>query len=805
MLNWLKYFQLEKISFFIGFFTATILWFVFLYIKKWLPSINDFIKNTLRLIRQQQLSGISISVKKYALHKAQTNHIAFSLFSHQEISIKPKLLAIKQDFRIDKENIFGSETENLIPFSPDTPFLSRNYQVPELIITDALQKNASLIITGMPGIGKTFTLADLIISICLQKPEAGLLINKTPLYFDIQDINESQISDPDKKQKVHKILYDVFIKKVSTNNKSRLERFIQTELNDNNIILVIDGFDLLSRPEFDVYKMFLHQVVEEYKDIQIVVTASTYWANLESLQFIPLAVKPFSNAEIERLYHTWIQKWNMDILASGDDLSFEQVILYNWVSKYKQPLTKLEYTLLIWGALEGNLRGTNTLSLYENYFIKFLGNKFNREKTGELAHEYIEKETSLLKSNVMINNPILESLINNGVIGYSTSNYTYFKHPDLLGYLASFYSFEPAFQKTVSDLFSWGSLTSYFGFRVSREANSAWADHWIFDDTPPLFQNLLLIGNWLRHTSPKSAFRLNLIKKIISLIQNNNVSPHIRLRFLTVFAFANDSSGSLFVKQMLNSTDDNSKMLAAIAAAIFTPDDKIIPDLINALNTNNIYLQKCLCLALTSFENELSLHTLGKMLLSGEESIRKLIAENMAAKPGVGHDILKDAMTMDDILVRRSALFGLIRINEPWAYEIIEKTSVEDSQWVVRNVAAQALESFIQDEYKPIPEKYSPYYDDAWLVEYASSKQQGISPDFPPNNIISQALKDESISNKLNALNFVPRFYDESYYADIYHAILSLDRETSDYAASTLYRLICSGKKIPSPHQFGLF
>ena len=49
MLNWLKYFQLEKISFFIGFFTATILWFVFLYIKKWIPSINEFIKNTKKL------------------------------------------------------------------------------------------------------------------------------------------------------------------------------------------------------------------------------------------------------------------------------------------------------------------------------------------------------------------------------------------------------------------------------------------------------------------------------------------------------------------------------------------------------------------------------------------------------------------------------------------------------------------------------------------------------------------------------------------------------------------------------------
>ncbi len=186
-----------------------------------------------------------------------------------------------------------------------------------------------------------------------------------------------------------------------------------------------------------------------------------------------------------------------------------------------------------------------------------------------------KKKAIWLKSSSIINNPILESLIKNDIVGYSASNKTFFKYPDLLGYLASFYSFESATQKTVADLFSWSTFVSYYGFRVSRDANSVLADSWIFEDLPPLFQNLIIIGNWLRHTSPKSSFRLKLIKKLISLIQNNNISPYIRLRFLSIFAFANDASGSLFLKQMLNSVDDQSKTLAALSAAIFPPDDKI--------------------------------------------------------------------------------------------------------------------------------------------------------------------------------------------------------------------------------------
>ena len=123
----------------------------------------------------------------------------------------------------------------------------------------------------------------------------------------------------------------------------------------------------------------------------------------------------------------------------------------------------------------------------------------------------------------------------------------------------------------------------------------------------------------------------------------------------------------------------------------------------------------------------------------------------------------------------------------------------------MRNVAAQALESFQKEENKPIPEKNPPYYDDPWLIEYASTKKQGLSPDYPPNSIILEALKDENITNKLNALTFVSRYFDDSYFPELFQAVLSKNKEASELATSTLYQLICAGKKIPSPLQYGLF
>jgi len=804
MFNWLKHFQLEKISFFIGFLTSTVLWLIFSYSKKWFPSITEFFKSTMRQIRQQQLSGIIIAVNKYALEKAQNNHLANHLFSHSEISIKPKLYALKQDIRLETENIFTSEAENIIPYSPDSPFLARNFYTPDLTLAEALQAQANIVITGIPGIGKSFMLADLVISICLNNSESGSLINKTPIYFDIQDINETFLNK-ESESKLEDVLFNILDKKLNTLNKSRLQKFTESAVQENEIILVIDGFDLLTKNEFDRYQELIISWSETYPELQFVLTATNYWGKLERHNFIPLAVRPFSNQETDLFINRWITLWYSEIFPLASEEYFIKPIIKNWLLQFNQPLTKLELTLLIWGALEGQIRGGNTLSLFENYFIKVLGNNFNREKLGQILHEYFDKNSSYLTSGSISNHPLVSTLIENGVVENNQENRVYFKHPDFLGFLASFYNFDSASQFNKEEVYFWSSLFSYYGFKVSRDTNSSLADHLISEDSPPVFQNLLFLGNWLRHTSPKSAFRMKLIKKLVPIIQNNNAPFSIRLRLLSVFAFANDSSGVLFLKQLLNSNNEEVKSLAALAAGIFPSDYKIIPELINALNTKSLFLQKTVCLALTTFNHELAIHTLGKMFLSADENIRKLIAENFAYNENSGHEILKDAMTMDDILVRRSALFGLIRINQPWASELIEHTSIQDSQWVVRNVAAQAIEISRNLENKLIPYKPKPYFEDPWLIEFSSGFQKGVTEDIPPQEMLLKAITDENPENKIHALMMISRNFDQSFYSEIYRSIFSKNREISQYAVTCLINIICSGESTPDPIKFGMF
>jgi len=69
-----------------------------------------------------------------------------------------------------------------------------------------------------------------------------------------------------------------------------------------------------------------------------------------------------------------------------------------------------------------------------------------------------------------------------------------------------------------------------------------------------------------------------------------------------------------------------------------------------------------------------------------------------------GYEILKEGTSLEDIITRRAAVFGLASIRSSWANDLLERIVVEDSQWVVRNAAGQALESH-QQKYALAPKR----------------------------------------------------------------------------------------------------
>jgi len=75
------------------------------------------------------------------------------------------------------------------------------------------------------------------------------------------------------------------------------------------------------------------------------------------------------------------------------------------------------------------------------------------------------------------------------------------------------------------------------------------------------------------------------------------------------------------------------------------------------------------------------------------EPVVTAAAEALANDPNEGHAMLKDGATLKDILVRRAVVYGLARVDEPWALELLQTLQVEDDQWIVRTAATEVLDS----------------------------------------------------------------------------------------------------------------
>jgi HEAT repeat protein len=175
----------------------------------------------------------------------------------------------------------------------------------------------------------------------------------------------------------------------------------------------------------------------------------------------------------------------------------------------------------------------------------------------------------------------------------------------------------------------------------------------------------------------------------------------------------------------------------------------------------------------------------------------------LAENPEEGYPTLQEGANVDDLLVRHAIVFGLAKVNEPWAVELLEKLAIEDGQWVVRNAAAQALED--TKRLNPhIPVALPPLHEIPWLIKYAAKSGSGVSPGKQAVEVLTKALKDGDEYERMAALDYVRLNGNEDHIVQIYHILYGSQGELRETAFNTLWHLAATGITLPSPTQFGL-
>jgi hypothetical protein len=789
MLNWLSNFQIEKYSFFIGFATALIFVFAINRIKKLLPDLKKFLVGYLYNYNKIRLTKVRDTILNEAFSRAQSNHFTKDLFTLDEIIIEPTFL-IQPEFNLDENILFKSEITSVVPFIPEYPILSRNYNVPRLTISEVIQKNANLVICGVPGSGKTVALSHLVAKLITnQNDEFSHKI--TPFFISVHDID---IENPQKN--VVQLITEALLPKVNGVSFKQVQSFVKNEASSNNCLLLIDDLDELHPVQYDKLSNILENILQENSKIQVITTSTPfYFGKLTKLGFTPIYLSAWSSTQTLGFYEKWNSLWRNQIeKRSSNSNSSENALIKAWSTSRLQPMTPLEHTLYIWGTSSGDLSGYEIENLMYSYINRLLPKIDQLNKIKVFAMDCINRRSLKLNPNQKLEN--IEDFFELGLVSKTSPGDYAFTHMNIMAFLASKLNEEKNIVFDDDDL-NWPIIPTYFGFRSTDAKN-------LIDFTPDLknipsqLMNIYKIGYLLRFSKPDSQFRTKLIKYLINLIFEKEYIFSIRLRSLAALLQCNDPNIPVFIKQLFSKKDLEFIQFALFAIGSTNKDPSFIKEILPLTKIQSINLRKLVYLVLTTFDDELAIHELGKAFLSEDEKVRQIIAESFAFNNPEGEEILKEAISLTDIVVRRSAIFGLVKLKNDWAKNTLQTLSIEDNQWVIRNAALQASE-FLSKENPLTPQNVPPIHQNLWLRKFAGENNLGVAPGKSTVHILKMALSSEDSKTISNAAKLMMQENNDEIIVDLENKLRTIkDQLIIDQILFTLFTITNTKNSVDS-------
>jgi HEAT repeat protein len=307
-----------------------------------------------------------------------------------------------------------------------------------------------------------------------------------------------------------------------------------------------------------------------------------------------------------------------------------------------------------------------------------------------------------------------------------------------------------------------------------------------------------MVSRWLSDAPANAPWRVQMMRRMVNALQKETIPLSIRTRIMAAFVNSNDSSLPQMFHQLLSSQSPVIRQLSALGCGAIQ-DIKSIRELSGLMSDPYPDVRFAAVMALVAIGSSQSIDPVLDMLIKGDEELSQVAAEAFATQPEIGFNILKESAAYDNLLVRRAAVFGLEKVDETWALDLLKHMQIEDGQWVVRNAANQALET-LQKPDAAIPHPLLPPHNSPWLIEYASKQGVGIIPGNPASDLLLQALKTGTPEEKLAALDYlVERPADKELVKELSQIVFKEAGLMSEAAGYALWLLAMGGTALSVP------
>lgn len=424
------------------------------------------------------------------------------------------------------------------------------------------------------------------------------------------------------------------------------------------------------------------------------------------------------------------------------------------------------------------------------------------ELSPEAAEEDAKKDHKKGGHHQTARPSLIGQLASHGILSAHTGNRLRFAHPIFMGFLAGKALSGAAPAETLINQPIWSGQTTAMRYIAAFSDASELVNSLLTLDDPILLRPRITAARLLRDAPRNAAWRTPLMSSLVEILQNEDQPQGLRGQVVAAFALSGDPSVAALFRQLMSAPSAELRRFAALGAGVLA-DAKSVEGLAGVIAQSAGRARQAACLALVQIGTAPALEAVATALLRGDEPLRIAAAEALANHPTEGREALREGMTSEDILVRRAIIYGLARVDEPWAQELLEKAQTQEEQWVVRNTAVEVLDARLQTNPR-IPRRLTAPAETPWLIEFAGKHGQGVTPGAPATDVLLLAFKDENPEVCDAALSYLRYTPTEGVLSALYQKFYSDDPETREVIYQALSDIAYSGSALPHPMQFGV-
>jgi HEAT repeat protein len=235
---------------------------------------------------------------------------------------------------------------------------------------------------------------------------------------------------------------------------------------------------------------------------------------------------------------------------------------------------------------------------------------------------------------------------------------------------------------------------------------------------------LFQVASWMPEATDGGEWRRQTMILLGQIIRQVSFAYALRQRAAIALVQTGEPGIFTFVSQLLERSDPFLRHLGTAALSHFG-SEKAIELLAKMLEDGDSQVRKTAAYALSWIQHPMTEKPLLTALIQGDEEMSRIAAEGLAWNGSEGVEILKEAIEDDDLQVRRAAIQGLALRDEEWIAPLLVEIERNDSEWVVKAAATEALE-VIRTRAKPPPWQTVPVGKQSWLVRHAAQEGRSV-------------------------------------------------------------------------------